>query len=162
MKLGFMSGVVLVAALLCGPAAHAQQDYSTGVHPMLMKWHYTCNDTKFLQDQQAFENGQLSVDQLENVCGIVTSVLPEKDTRSGHHGYFYLQVAPNQVIEIVSDLDEMDAPAWPWVAVGNTVQVRGRYYYDNDASQGIDWTHHGTSKSWPYVGYVFVGGTEYN
>lgn len=119
------------AMMLFGSAAHARQDYTQGVYPLIMKWHFTCNDTKFLQDQQSFENGQLSVDQLENVCGIVTSVLPEKKTRSGNHGYFYVQVAPNQVIEIVSDLDEMDGPTWPWVAVGDTVQVRGRYYYDN-------------------------------
>lgn len=162
MTRGFIALAVFGTAMLFGNVAHAQRDYTNSVYPQIMKWHYSCNDTKFLQDQQEFENGQLSVDQLENVCGVVTSVLPEKKTRSGHHGYFYVQVAPNQVIEIVSDLDQMDAPAWPWVAVGDTVQVRGRYYFDSVDSQGIDWTHHGTSSSWPYVGYVFVNGKEYN
>lgn len=142
-------------------SAQAQDDYSNGIYAKSKGGNYPCNDTQFLNDQKAFENGQLSSDQLENVCGIVTAVLPEKKTRSGHHGYFYVQVAPGQTIEIVSDLDRMNAPAWPWVAVGNTVTVRGRYYYDNDTSQGIDWTHHGTSSSWPYAGYVVVNGKQY-
>jgi hypothetical protein len=39
--------------------------------------------------------------------------------------------------------------------------VQGRYYYDSASSQGIDWTHHGTSRSWGSPGYVVVAGTEY-
>ncbi|WP_266157332.1 hypothetical protein [Dyella silvatica] len=122
---------------------------------------FPCDDNQFLSDQQLFENGQLSQDVAENVCGTVTFVYPKKKTRSGWHGYFLVQVAPNSVIEIVSDLDQMNAPAWPWVAVGDNVTVRGRYYYDNDSSQGIDWTHHGTSSSWRTAGYVVVNGVEY-
>ncbi|MBS0462654.1 MAG: DUF3465 domain-containing protein [Proteobacteria bacterium] len=164
MKFGSRSLAVFGALLVCGMGAQAQQDYSGGVFATTSKSggsSYPCNDTQFLQDQKAFENGQLSADQLENVCGIVTAVLPEKKTRSGHHGYFYVQVAPGQTIEIVSDLDRMNAPKWPWVAVGDTSTVRGRYYYDNDTSQGIDWTHHGTSSSWPHAGYVVVNGKLY-
>ncbi|MFC5743265.1 DUF3465 domain-containing protein [Dyella tabacisoli] len=122
---------------------------------------FPCDDNHFLNDQKLFENGQLFQDVAENVCGTVTYVYPKKKTRSGWHGYFLVQVAPNTVIEIVSDLGQMNAPSWPWVAVGNYVTVRGRYYYDNESSQGIDWTHHGTGSSWGTPGYVVVNGVEY-
>jgi len=88
-------------------------------------------------------------------------VLASKDTRSGLHGYYDLQVAPGTTIEIVCDLGEMDAPAWPWVKTGSYSYVQGRYYYDSTGSQGIDWTHHGTGRSWSSPGYVVVSGTEY-
>jgi len=162
MKLRYVSCVLLGATLLIGTAAHAQDSYSTGIFsPAKTTKTFPCNNTQFLQDQQAFENGQITADQPEDVCGMVTAVLPAKKTKSGNHGYFYVQVASGVTIEIVSDLDQMNAPAWPWVAVGDTTYVQGRYYYDNDDSQGIDWTHHGTSSSWPHAGYVVVNGTEY-
>jgi hypothetical protein len=91
----------------------------------------------------------------------VTRVLAERDTRSGLHGYYDLQVAPGSTIEIVCDLGEMNAPAWPWVKVGDYSYVQGRYYYDSPSSQGVDWTHHGASNSWPTAGYVVVAGTQY-
>jgi len=161
MKVGYWAPTLLGGLLVCVVGAYAQNDYSGGVYANSRGIAYPCNDTQFLADQKAFESGKITADQLENVCGIVTSVLPEKKTTSGWHGYFYLQVAPGETIEIVSDLGEMTAPKWPWVAVGDTSSVRGRYYYDNDTSQGIDWTHHGTSSSWPYAGYVVVNGTKY-
>jgi hypothetical protein len=115
---------------------------------------WPCDNQQFLTYQQEFGNGTLSGDQEVDVCGPVTQVLPSKTTSSGLHGYFYMQVSSGHTIEIVSNLDEMNAPAWPWVAVGDYTYVQGRYYYDNSSSQGIDWTHHGTSSSWPYAGYV--------
>jgi len=122
---------------------------------------WPCNDSQFLSDQQQFASGALQGDQEVDVCGTVTSVLPARDTRSGLHGYYDLQVATGDTIEIVCDLGEMDAPAWPWVKAGEYSYVQGRYYYDSASSQGIDWTHHGTSNSWPNPGYVVVAGTEY-
>jgi hypothetical protein len=122
---------------------------------------WPCNDQQFIGDQQQFANGTLQGDQEVDVCGTVTSVLAAQDTRSGLHGYYDLQVAPGDTIEIVCDLGEMDAPAWPWVKAGDYSYVQGRYYYDSTYSQGIDWTHHGTSRSWPNPGYVVVAGTEY-
>jgi hypothetical protein len=122
----------------------------------------SCNNQKFLNDQAAFANGTLTGDQLEDVCGFVTQVLPAKVTSSGKHGYFYVQMPSGYNIEIVSNLDAMaqaptnDPPStWPWVAVGNYVYVQGRYYYDNSSSQGIDWTEDDTG-SWPYTGDVVV------
>ncbi len=127
-----------------------------------------CNDQQFLNDQASFANGSLSGDQLEDVCGSVTQVLPSKVTSSGNHGYFYLQMPDGSTIEIVSNLDAMaqapsnDPPStWPWVAVGQYVYVQGRYYYDNSSSQGIDWTEDDTG-SWPYVGWVYVCDTSGN
>lgn len=122
----------------------------------------SCNNQKFLNDQAAFANGSISGDQLEDVCGYVTQVLPSKRTTSGLHGYFYVQMPSGYNIEIVSNLDAMaqaptDRPpsTWPWVAVGNYTYVQGRYYYDNASSQGIDWTEDDTG-SWPYTGDVVV------
>ncbi len=121
---------------------------------------YPCNNAQFLSDQQAFGNGTLSGDQEVDICGSVTKVLPSKTTSSGLHGYYYVQVASGDTIEIVCNLGEMNAPTWPWVSVGDYSYVQGRYYYDNSSSQGIDWTHHGTG-SWPYAGYVVINGTQY-
>ncbi len=127
-----------------------------------------CNDQQFLNDQSAFASGSLSGDQLEDVCGKVTQVLPAKTTASGRHGYFYVQMPSGYNIEIVSNLDAMaqastDQPpsTWPWVSVGQYVYVQGRYYYDNSSSQGIDWTEDDTG-SWPYVGWVYVCDTSGN
>jgi len=122
---------------------------------------WPCDDAQFQKDQQQFASGALQGDQEVDVCGTVTNVRAARDTRSGLHGYYDLQVAPGDTIEIVCDLGEMDAPAWPWVRVGDYSYVQGRYYYDSAYSQGIDWTHHGTSRSWSSPGYVVVAGTEY-
>ena len=122
---------------------------------------YPCNDQQFLTDQQALINGTQSGYIEEDVCGKVTQVLPEKTTASGPHGYFYVQVdAAGDTIEIVSNLNEMNAPAWPWVSVGDYAYVQGRQYYDSNGTAGIDWTHHGTG-SWGTPGYVVINGTQY-
>ena len=126
---------------------------------------YACDDQKFLTDQRNFASGATSAtqDQLEDVCGSVTQVLPAKTTRSGRHGFFYVAMPSGYQIEIVANLDAMaQAPtnqppsAWPWVVVNAYVYVQGRYYYDNANSQGIDWTEDDTSNSWPNIGYVAV------
>jgi hypothetical protein len=140
--------VLLILAVMAFPvAARAADD--------------ACDNAQFLKDRAAFASGQISGDQPETVCGQVTRVLPSKHTRSGNHGYFFVSVGQGRPIEIVSDLDRMNAPAWPWVKAGDRVTARGRYYYDSAKSQGIDWTHHGTSRSWPQAGYVTVDGTRY-
>ncbi|GBR04756.1 hypothetical protein AOE01nite_32720 [Acetobacter oeni] len=64
-------------------------------------------------------------------------------------------------IRIVSDLDEMNAPDWPWVTKGDNAEVVGRYYYDAPRRQGVDWTHHGTGRSWEVPGYVSINGMKY-
>ncbi len=143
------------AATSAGSAVAATQPAPAGSRS------YPCNNPQFLRDQSQFASGSLQGDQEVDICGTVTNVLAEKDTRSGLHGYYDVQVAPGSVIEIVSDLGEMNAPAWPWVKVGDYSYVQGRYYYDSASSQGIDWTHHGTSRSWPTAGYVVVAGTKY-
>lgn len=161
MKSGYLAVALFGASLMMGTGACAQDNYGNGMYAPSRTASYPCNNTQFEQDQQEFEQGYITDDQFVDVCGMVTAVLPAKKTRSGNHGYFYVQLAPGEVIEIVSDLDQMSAPKWPWVAVGDTTYVQGRYYYDNDDSQGIDWTHHGTSSSWPHAGYVVVNGTKY-
>lgn len=120
-----------------------------------------CDDGHFLALQQGFEAGSLRGDQPVHVCGRVIAVSRERRTRSGWHGYFYVDVGQGVSIRVVSDLDRMAAPGWPWVAKGDSVDVVGRYYYDNPRSQGIDWTHHGTGRTWGMPGYVTVNGTRY-
>jgi hypothetical protein len=155
---GHAGGAAAVAggsALAGGAAVAAAQPAPVGSDA------YPCDNAKFLSDQSQFGNGALQGDQEVDVCGTVTNVLSEKDTRSGLHGYYDLQIAPGNTIEIVCALGEMNAPAWPWVKAGDYSYVQGRYYYDSAARQGIDWTHHGTSRSWPNAGYVVVAGTRY-
>lgn len=121
-----------------------------------------CDDARFLSDVEAAESTTgRHPDRVEHVCGRVIAVSTAKRTRSGWHGYFYVDVGHGVSIRIVSDLDRMTAPSWPWVAKGDQADVLGRYYYDSPRSQGIDWTHHGTGRNWPVEGYVIVNGTRY-
>jgi hypothetical protein len=152
-----MSSNVRTACVLAGVmatavagAAHAQQ----AIGP-------ACDDRHFLAVQQAFEGGSVRGDQPVHVCGRVIAVSRQRYTRSGWHGYFYLDVGAGVSIRIVSDLDRMAAPGWPWVARGDMADVVGRYYYDSPRSQGIDWTHRGTGRNWGMPGYVTVNGTRY-
>lgn len=139
-----------ILAFGVGGAARAQQ----AIGP-------SCDNGHFLAVQQQFEDGAQRGDQPVHVCGRVVAVSRARHTRSGWHGYFYLDVGSGVSIRIVSDLDRMNAPAWPWVARGDMADVVGRYYYDNPRSQGIDWTHHGTGRNWAMPGYVTVNGNRY-
>lgn len=122
-----------------------------------------CDNQSFLDQQKVFENGGPRTDAPVHICGTVLAFSPEaKTTRSGRHGYFYMTVAPDISIRIVTNLDEMHTPAWPWVAKGDRVEVVGRYYYDSPRQQGVDWTHRGTGRSWGIPGYVRVNGTQYD
>ncbi|WP_245642145.1 hypothetical protein [Neokomagataea thailandica] len=122
-----------------------------------------CDNAQFLRDQQNFlQNGATGVDLPEHICGHVVAVAPRaRQTRSGLHGFFYVNVGSGVSIRIVSDLDRMNAPSWPWVHKQDQVEVQGRYYFDNLRSQGIDWTHHGTGRSWAWGGFVVVNGQHY-
>ncbi|AHK70615.1 DUF3465 domain-containing protein [Gluconobacter oxydans] len=155
----------VAAALLCGPfAASAQGLFGQALtgqttHDMPA----TCDNARFLADQQGLEqSGPTRIDLPEHLCGQVLAISPKaKRTRSGWHGYFYVSVGQGVSIRIVSDLDQMNAPQWPWVNKGDQVEVQGRYYYDSLRRQGVDWTHHGTSRKWRWPGYVVVNGTRY-
>ncbi|WP_034958632.1 DUF3465 domain-containing protein [Komagataeibacter kakiaceti] len=137
-----------------GETRHAQPDAS----PVPLQ----CDDRKFLADVEAAESTTGShADRVEHVCGRVIAVSQARRTRSGWHGYFYVDTGGGISIRIVSDLDRMSAPAWPWVAKGDQADVLGRYYYDSPRSQGIDWTHHGTGRNWPVEGYVVINGNRY-
>lgn len=123
----------------------------------------SCDNQDFLSKQQAFENGGPRTDAAVHICGTVLAFSEEaRTTRSGRHGYFYITVAPDISIRIVTNLDEMHTPAWPWVAKGDHVEVVGRYYYDSPRQQGVDWTHRGTGRSWGIPGYVIVNGAKYD
>ena len=128
---------------------------------------FPCNDAKFLSDQALKAGGSLPGYTEEDVCGIVTQVLPEKHTASGWHGYFYVQMPSGYQIEIYSNLDAMakgslpPPTTWPWVKVGDYSYVQGRYFYDSNGTQGIDWTEDDVG-SWPTRGWVVVNGVQYN
>lgn len=124
----------------------------------------SCDNKAFLKAQQEFENSHFrpSVENIPvHVCGRVITASYARKTRSGVHGYFYLDVGSGVSIRIVNNLDEMTAPRWPWVRKGDYAEVVGRYYYDSPRKQGIDWTHKGTGRKWPYAGYVIVNGNRY-
>lgn len=141
--------------------AMARHKHARDSHPTTVP--ATCNNQDFLSKQQAFENGGPKADAAVHICGsVLTFAAQAKQTRSGRHGYFYITVAPNISIRIVTNLDEMHTPAWPWVAKGDQVEVVGRYYYDSPRQQGVDWTHRGTGRSWSIPGYVIVNGTKYD
>ncbi|MBS1027206.1 DUF3465 domain-containing protein [Gluconobacter albidus] len=152
-------------ALLCAPLAASAQGFfgqntaPRSAHDMPAQ----CDNARFLADQHGLEqSGPTGIDLPEHLCGRVLAVSPKaKRTRSGWHGYFYLSVGQGVSIRIVSDLDQMNAPQWPWVSKGDQVEVQGRYYYDSLRRQGVDWTHHGTGRKWPWPGYVVVNGTRY-
>ena len=148
---------VLLFAFLAGCSHASSTSNATAASP------FACNDTQFTAYQTEFGNGSISGDQFVDICGSVTKVLPEADSRSGHHGYFYVALPSGYQIEIVSNLDAMaeassDQPpsTWPWVTAKQYVYVQGRYYYDSSSSQGIDWTEDDTSRSWDHYGYVAV------
>ncbi|MBS1075606.1 DUF3465 domain-containing protein [Gluconobacter sp. Dm-73] len=155
----------LAVALLCAPLAASAQGFfgqntvPHSTHDMPAQ----CDNARFLADQQGLEqSGPTGIDLPEHLCGQVLAVSPRaKRTRSGWHGYFYLLVGQGVSIRIVSDLDQMNAPQWPWVSKGDQVEVQGRYYYDSLRRQGVDWTHHGTGRKWPWPGYVVVNGNRY-
>ncbi|MDG6095338.1 hypothetical protein LOC54_09515 [Acetobacter sp. AN02] len=122
----------------------------------------SCDNNGFLSAQQAAESGQVRGDQPVHICGKVVSVAHRaRKTRSGVHGYFYVSTGSGVSIRIVTNLDEMNTPPWPWVEKGDQVDVVGRYYYDSPRRQGIDWTHKGTGSRWGLPGYVIVNGTKY-
>lgn len=101
-----------------------------------------CDNQGFLQAQQKFENNSypfFKSDVHVHVCGNVIAFSKARYTRSGEHGYFYLKIGSGVFIRVVSNLDEMRTPPWPWVKKGDDVEVAGRYYYDNPRHQGIDW-----------------------
>ncbi len=123
-----------------------------------------CDNKSFFQIQQSYENDHYNYKKNVPVhlCGIVVTTSYAHYTRSGLHGYFYLNLGNNIFIRIVNNLDKMKAPAWPWVKKGDYVELVGRYYYDSSRRQGVDWTHKGASRKWPYSGYVIVNGVKYN
>lgn len=123
----------------------------------------TCDNSGFVQAQQTFENGGRKQDVPVHICGQVVAVSTKaKHTRSGWHGYFYVNVGQGISIRVVSNLDEMNAPEWPWVRDGDMADIVGRYYYDSPRRQGIDWTHKGTGSSWDIPGYVIINGKRFD
>jgi len=147
---------VLACALAVAPAACANGPSggaaATGA----------CDDARFARDRSAFTAGTLSGDQPEDVCGTVTRVRRARETRSGAHGYFDVRLPAGGTVEVIANLDAMartrtDAPpGWPWVAPGDAVEVRGRYFFDAPGRDGIDWVEGDVGRSWPYPGFVTV------
>ncbi|WP_369692607.1 hypothetical protein [Aristophania vespae] len=129
----------------------------------------SCDNAQFQQDRQSYmqryKHSSVSygrhIELPEHVCGKVVRVFRARKSRSGWHGYFLLSVGEGKPLRIVSNLDEMNAPQWPWVKEGDEIETRGRFYFDSPRRQGLDWTHHGTSRKWPWGGFVNVNGEHY-
>lgn len=157
MQLGKFKTSVLLATMgialgLCGLDTHTVKAQSASV---------VCDNDDFHRKQQKFEQHLITTDTPVHICGKVVAVSGKRKTKSGMHGYFYVDTGMGIAIRVVSSLDRMDAPEWPWVKKGDYVEVVGRYYFDSVRRQGIDWTHHGTSYKWPVAGYVVVNGVKY-
>ncbi|QNT79108.1 DUF3465 domain-containing protein [Entomobacter blattae] len=120
-----------------------------------------CDNTDFHRKQVKFEQHEITGAVPVHICGKVVAVSYERRTRSGRHGYFYVDTGAGISIRIVSALDRINSPDWPWVKKGDYAEVVGRYYFDSVRRQGIDWTHHGTSRKWPIAGYVIINGQCY-
>lgn len=134
----------LVAALLGAALAACTGSPSPG----------SCDDGSFTQIR-----AQQKAPWEVTVCGKVVRVPRSRATRSGTHEYFYVDIPGGAPIEVVSNENEMGG--WFPVRVGDDALVRGRYYHDPDGAEGIDWTHHGTSASWRFSGYVVINGKRY-
>lgn len=126
-----------------------------GTHTSALSRADACDDAGFLHARSL----PAPVAQEVTVCGTVTSLRRARRTRSGAHQYFFVAVRGARPIEVVANTDEMGGP-FP-VRVAEPAVVRGRYYKDPDGHEGIDWTHHGTSRSWPYPGYLLLDGHTY-
>jgi hypothetical protein len=83
---------------------------------------YACDDAQFATDQSEFAAGTLAADQPVDICGSVTEVLAEKKSRSGEHGYFYVEMPSGYRIrnrlESRCDGPSLDRPAALDLAVG--------------------------------------------
>ncbi len=148
----FLALVVLAVARLVLPAhqmARAATVFAAGAQARAA----ACDDAGFLRIAAARPAGYTEV----TVCGPVTRVLRRRTSRSGTHAYFFVRVDDaGDAIEVVTNVDETGSFA---VRPGQYATVRGRYYYDNSGSQGIDWTHRSDpGASWPYSGYVQLDG----
>lgn len=166
MRPALLAGLALCLSVMAVPQAQAREGWYShqqdrAAPPTQVS--ATCDNAGFLSAQKSFEQGGPKGDVPVHICGTVLTLAPHaKNTRSGLHGYFYVAVTPTISIRIVTNLDEMHTPAWPWVAKGDHVDVVGRYYYDSYKRQGIDWTHRGTGRSWGVPGSVTVNGTHYD
>ena len=69
--------------------------------------------------------------------GVVTKLLAD-DNEGGRHQRFILELESGQTLLVAHNIDI--APRLDGLAVGDTVEFYGEYYY-NDQGGGIHWTH---------------------
>ncbi|MCL2773604.1 MAG: DUF3465 domain-containing protein [Oscillospiraceae bacterium] len=70
--------------------------------------------------------------------GTVTILLAD-DNDGSRHQRFILELASGQTLLVAHNIDI--APRLDGLTVGDTVEFKGEYYY-NDEGGGIHWTHH--------------------
>jgi len=69
--------------------------------------------------------------------GTVTKVLAD-DTSGSRHQRFILRLESGQTLLVAHNVDI--APRLEGLSVGDTVEFKGEYYYD-DQGGGVHWTH---------------------
>jgi hypothetical protein len=70
------------------------------------------------------------------------------------HVRILVSVAGQRPIDVLCNTQEMGPFS---VHPGDSIAVRGRYYYDDPRSDGIDWTHHNDpGASWPDEGGIQI------
>lgn len=91
------------------------------------------------------------------LCGTVSRVRAARETRSGRHRTFYVDVGHGDRVEIDANLDVLgDVP----IAPGESAVVRGEYYYDRNGREGVHWTHR-TARGTHPPGYLILNGVRY-
>jgi Protein of unknown function (DUF3465) len=111
-----------------------------------------CNMSGFLATQHAHAN-RAEV----TLCGTAERVRTIRVTRSGAHRAFDVNLGRANSIEVDANVDVMGR--FP-IHTGDTVTVRGEYYYDNGGREGVHWTHHATSGNHA-SGFIDVNGHRY-
>ena len=111
-----------------------------------------CDLSNFLAVQHAHVNHAEVT-----LCGTIGRVRPARETRSGRHRTFFVDLGSGNRIEIDANLDVLgDVP----IATGESAVVRGEYYYDRGGREGVHWTHRTARGSHP-PGYLIVNGVRY-
>ena len=108
-----------------------------------------------LRNVDALFKSRTSKVQVED-SGIVSKLLKD-DMRGLKHQKFLVKVASGQVVLIVHNIDL--AGRLDNIAVGDTVEFRGEYVY-NEKGGLVHWTHHDPQKK-HYAGWIKHNGHTY-
>lgn len=91
------------------------------------------------------------------LCGTVVRIGRIRQSRSGAHRVFLVDVGANDRVQIDANVDIMGN--FP-IRDGERAVVRGEYYYDGPGRDGVHWTHRTDRGSHP-PGFIQLDGVTY-